>query len=293
MKTILAVDDTPSNLDILIDLLEEYDVIDATNGEDALDIANEEDIDLILLDIMMPDMDGFEVCKQLKANEKTKDIPIIFITGQSDEESIQKAYEYGGSDYVTKPFLPLELKARVKKELKIQEMMEELRLLASTDPLTKLYNRRYFYEVSQHIFMLAKREQSDLGVIMLDIDKFKSINDTYGHQVGDEVIKFLASTLQKSLRKSDVACRYGGEEFVILLPHIAEENIKELAEKIRVRVESSSVKLGDEKELKFTISLGCAKLDSINDTSLDMLIHRADEALYEAKNSGRNKVVMK
>ncbi len=117
MKTILAVDDTPSNLDILIELLEEYDVIDATSGKDALEIANEEKIDLILLDIMMPDIDGFEVCKRLKSNEKTKDIPIIFITGKSDQKSIQKVYECGDSDYVIKPFLPSELKARVKKSL--------------------------------------------------------------------------------------------------------------------------------------------------------------------------------
>ena len=294
MKTILAVDDTPSNLDILIDLLSEYDVIDATSGEEALEIVKDEKIDLILLDIMMPEMDGYEVCKRLKSDEKTKDIPIIFITGKTDEESIIKAYEYGGSDYVTKPFLPLELKARVKKELQIQDMLQELKLMASTDPLTKLYNRRYFHKISEHIFTIGMREHNKISAVMMDIDKFKRFNDTYGHQAGDEILVYLGQTLRNSIRRSDIACRYGGEEFVLLLPDTDKQNALDLAEKIRKRIEVSSIKVSTtEEELHFTISLGVSEIDFNSDKSVEAIIKRADDALYEAKNSGRNKVMMK
>ncbi len=144
-KTILAVDDTVANLDILIELLNSYDIVDATSGEDALEIVEEENIDLILLDIMMPEMDGFEVCAKLKENPATKDIPIIFITAKTDEDSIEKAYELGGSDYVSKPFKPKELLARVKIQFELQNLQNELKLLASTDSMTKLYNRRLFF----------------------------------------------------------------------------------------------------------------------------------------------------
>jgi len=289
-KTILIVDDTTSNLDILIELLQDYDVIDATNGEDALEIANEEKIDLILLDIMMPNMDGYEVCKRLKSNDATKDIPIIFITGKTDEESIEKAYELGGSDYVTKPFLPLELKARVKKELTIQDMMHDLKRLASTDPMTKLYNRGYFSNMSQHFLDLAKREKQNLSVIMLDIDKFKNVNDTYGHQIGDKVIIYLASELMQNQRKTDISCRYGGEEFVMLLQNTAKEVAVEVAQKIRKKIEAHSITLDSNEELKFTVSLGVSDVDIENDINIEKALKRADDALYNAKESGRNRV---
>lgn len=289
-KTILIVDDSTSNLDILIELLHDYDVIDTTNGKDAIEIANKEKIDLILLDIMMPNMDGYEVCEKLKSNEKTKNIPIIFITGKSDEESIEKAYKLGGSDYVTKPFLPLELKAKIKKELKIQDMMNELKLLALTDPMTKLYNRRYFNNISKHFFALAKREKQNLSIIMLDIDKFKNINDTYGHQVGDEVILSLANILIQNQRKSDIACRYGGEEFVMLLPNTPKQKAKFLAENIRKKINSNSIKLGSAKELKFSVSIGVSEVDFYNETDIEQALKRADDALYKAKEGGRNRV---
>jgi len=181
-RTILVVDDTISNLDILIELLHDYDVIDATNGKDALEIAEEEEIDLILLDIMMPDMDGYETCQKLKSNSTTKNIPIIFITAKSDEDSIEKAYEIGGIDYVTKPFKPKELLARVNRELQLQDLQKQLKLLASTDPMTTLYNRRFFTNIASHLLDLAKRDKKTISIVMIDIDKFKTVNDTYGHQ---------------------------------------------------------------------------------------------------------------
>jgi len=289
-KTILIVDDTVSNLDILIDLLDEYDIIDTTNGADALAITNEERIDLILLDIMMPKMDGYEVCKQLKENPNTKDIPIIFITAKTDEESIEKAYEIGGADYVTKPFKPKELLARVKKELQIQELMEKLRMAALTDSMTKLYNRAYFAETSINYINLAERDKTPISVIMLDIDKFKNINDTYGHDVGDKVIIALAKLLQDNKRNSDIVCRYGGEEFTILLPNTSKEGAKQLAEIIRKNCENTIIRSSLDEEVHFSISLGIADIDPIQHRAIEIALKHADDALYRAKNSGRNRV---
>ena len=287
-KKILIVDDTVSNLDILEDLLHEYIVLSSTNGQDALEAVNEEPIDLILLDIMMPDMDGYEVCKRLKSNPETKEIPVIFITAKDDEASIEKAYKVGGDDYVRKPFLPKELLARVKKELKLQDMMKELQLLASTDPMTKLYNRRYFSKVSQQIIHLAQRDRQDLSVIMLDIDKFKNINDTYGHDIGDTIIINLADQLLNTQRKSDISCRYGGEEFTVLLPNTSIESAATVAETIRKNIENLTVDL-QSKHIDFTVSIGVSSLHD-DEEDLEKALKRADEALYKAKESGRNRV---
>jgi len=295
---ILAVDDTELNTDILVELLRDrYEVITALDGESAIEIANKEHVDLILLDIMMPEMDGYDVCQHLKSNQKTKDIPIIFITAKTDETSIEKAYDIGGIDYVIKPFRPKELLARVQRELAMQKLIdelkksqEELKLLAITDPMTKLYNRRYFSEISMELFELAKRENRPLSLIMLDIDKFKTINDTYGHKVGDEAIIALGNLLRKAKRKSDVACRLGGEEFVLLLPNTAYKDAKKVAEKIRKRVEKSKIPYDEGKTLSFTVSLGVAEVDFEHEDQIESALKRADDALYEAKKSGRNRV---
>ncbi len=292
-KTILIVDDTVTNLDILSELLSDYDVIEATNGKDALDIVEEDDIDLILLDIMMPEMDGFEVCKKLKENVETKNIPIIFITAKTDETSIVQAYDIGGADYVTKPFLPKELLSRVKKELHIQDMMAELKLLASTDPMTKLYNRRYFSKISEHTLDLSKREKKDLSIIMLDIDKFKKVNDTYGHSVGDEVIIHLANEMRNNQRKSDISARFGGEEFVILLPNTDSEGAKIVAQKLRESVENAKIVYDGTNTLSYTISLGVSQIDLSKNQTIEDGLKESDDALYEAKETGRNKVCVR
>jgi len=302
-NTILVVDDTITNLDILVEILDNYDVIEVTNGRDALEIVKEENIDLILLDIVMPDMDGFEVCQKLKADKKTKNIPVIFITAKTDEEAIEKAYDTGGMDYITKPFKPKELLARVNTQLQIQKLIsdledskEELKFLASTDPLTKLYNRRYFAKTSTHVLNLSKRNKTDLSMIMLDIDKFKNVNDTYGHKVGDDVLITLASILQELTRNSDIICRFGGEEFLILLPETNINGALKIAHKIREVVETTVITISDNKiptdykKLEFTVSLGGTQINIDLDNNIEASIHRADKALYQAKNSGRNRV---
>jgi diguanylate cyclase (GGDEF)-like protein len=289
-KTILLVDDTVENLDILTELLWQYDIIDSVNGKDALEIAQDEQIDLILLDIMMPEMDGYEVCKKLKSNPNTKDIPVMFITAKTDENSIEKAYDIGGDDYITKPFKPKELLARVRRELKLQDLQNELKLLASIDPMTKLYNRRYFTKISENTLDFTKRENKDLSLIMVDIDKFKNVNDTYGHQVGDDVIIKLAEILTSNQRKSDIITRYGGEEFVLLLPNTSLDGAVVLANKIREIVEATVIEFNQQETLNITISLGVSQINLENEFNIEAGLKRADDALYEAKESGRNRV---
>ncbi len=287
-KKILIVDDTVSNLDILEELLKEYIVISSISGKDALEAVQEEQIDLILLDIMMPELDGYKVCKKLKANSQTNTIPIIFITAKNDEQSIEMAYDIGGNDYITKPFLPKELLARVKKELKIQDMMRDLRLLASTDPMTKLYNRRYFASTSKKIIGLAKRNKSEISIIIIDIDRFKNINDTYGHDAGDTVIIALAQELINNTRESDIACRYGGEEFTVLLPDTSISGARTVAENIRRNLENLTLGIKN-KTINFTASIGISSILK-KEKSVEKALKRADEALYEAKKNGRNRV---
>ncbi len=298
MSTILIVDDTATNIDILSELLsDKYEIMAALDGEFALEIANDDLPDLILLDIVMPQMDGYDVCKKLKENPVTKDIPVIFITAKSDEESIEKAYDVGGIDYVTKPFKPKELLARVKTQLQVRKLIsdleksqKELIFLASVDPMTNLYNRRYFINISESLLNLAIRDKIDTSVIMLDIDMFKNVNDTYGHKVGDEVIILLAKILQKFTRKSDIVSRWGGEEFVILLPHTDTTGALIIAEKIRVESENNIYITQENQKVSFTVSMGVSQVINDQDSTIEASLNRADKALYEAKHGGRNRV---
>ena len=288
--TILAVDDTIENLDVLETLLEEYRFLDATNGPDAIELAKTQPIDLILLDIMMPKMNGFEVAKILKSDEKTQDIPIIFLTARNDEKAIEKAYTLGAADYISKPFLPKELLARVKKELRIHALIQKLENLASRDELTQLYNRRFFYESANKMIEYAKRHNHPLSIIMLDIDHFKLVNDTFGHANGDLVLKSLSQTMEATQRKSDTIVRLGGEEFAILLPDTNEEQAIQIAEKLRHKIEQTPVNLTTDNEINYTISLGVSQINTLTDKNIDDSLQRADEALYRAKEKGRNNV---
>lgn len=185
-------------------------------------------------------------------------------------------------------------KFKVMEEEKEEDrlMQIDLRLLAVTDSMTKLYNRRYFSEISDNIVALSKRENENLSIIMLDIDKFKNVNDTYGHQFGDKVIVMLSDKLIQSQRKSDIICRYGGEEFVILLPKTSLKAAADTAQKIRTTIESLTMKLPSNEDFKFTISLGVSQVEIQNETNIEPALKRADDALYRAKESGRNRVIV-
>ena len=292
METILIVDDTKTNISILMELLgDKYDVVAALDGETALEIIQEEKIDLILLDIMMPEMDGYEVCSILKNDEtyEAKDIPIIFITAITDENNIEKAYDVGGSDYVTKPFKPKELIARVRRELKLQSIIDHLEFISSHDIMTGVYNRRKFFELAENIF---DKKDDNLYAIMIDIDKFKNINDTYGHPTGDKVIKLVASTISENLDKNVLFARLGGEEFAVVSYYDSYESAVKIAELLRIEVEKQEVLSDDNNIIKFTISSGIAKISQDTQT-IDELLKEADTALYDAKGSGRNKVIFR
>ncbi len=289
-KKILIVDDTETNIDILVELLgDSYDILVSLNGATALEILASEEIDLILLDIMMTQMDGYEVCSILKSKDNLKDIPVIFITAKTDENSIEKAYEVGGSDYVTKPFKPRELIARIKTQLKLKDLISHLEYIASYDEMTGIYNRRKFFSLSQEYF---KNEKKDLFAVMIDIDNFKKVNDTHGHGVGDDVIKLITKTISQNLFDNAIFGRIGGEEFAIVSYSPNSEVILENIEETRQKIEELEVKTDNGNIVKFTISNGVSKVTpDIN--SLDELLKEADIALYEAKGRGRNRIIFR
>jgi len=294
METILVVDDTKSNIQILMELLDNrYDVIACKDGETAIEIAQEDKPDLILLDIMMPNMDGFEVCEKLKESPQTKDIPIIFLTAMTQDDSIEKAYDIGGSDYITKPFRPKELCARVKRELKLVSLQNELKLLALTDPMTKLYNRRYFNEIFPKVIKSAKRKDEFVSFAIMDIDHFKQYNDTYGHQMGDDALTKVAKAMKDSLNRADDYCfRLGGEEFGVVFKVDSKEKAFDFANSIRENIENLKIEhSGNSASPYVTVSMGLICKNSHNIKDADEIYKQGDDLLYKAKESGRNKVV--
>jgi diguanylate cyclase (GGDEF)-like protein len=289
-KTVLIVDDTKTNIDILLNLLgEKYDIVVALDGESALETVEESSVDLILLDIMMPNIDGFEVCRRLKSNENTSDIPVIFLTARDDEESIERAYEIGAIDYITKPFKPIELLARINTQLRVKELIEHLNFISSYDEMTGIYNRRKFFELSEKKFA---QNRNDMYAVMIDIDKFKNINDNYGHPMGDRVIKLVTKTISYFISGDAVFGRLGGEEFGIVCNYSSSSSVVDNIEKIREAIENLEIISDNGDSIKFTISEGVAKA-SPETKNLDELLKYADMSLYEAKGLGRNRVIFR
>ena len=287
-SSILIVDDTKANIDILLRLLSDYDVLVALNGESAIEIAKQESVDLILLDIVMPGLDGFETCQALKALANCADTPIVFITAKTDEDSIEKAYEVGGLDYVTKPFKPRELLARVKTQLSLKYMIADLAYLSSYDTMTQVYNRRMFFELGMQQYDTVA---SSFYAVMLDIDHFKNINDSYGHATGDIVIKKVAAVMKQALPENSVIGRLGGEEFAILVWQLTTSEVQALVEAIRLSIQLCHMHSDTGEQIQVTISGGIALKTSVT-TDLDELLKQADDALYQAKNSGRNTITL-
>lgn len=266
----------------------QYDIIVALDGKSAIEIANIELPDLILLDIMMPQIDGYEVCKQLKQNPKTQGIPVVFLTAKTDEDSIEKAYAVGGSDYVSKPFKPKELMVRVKTQLDLQSMIKNLKYISSHDTMTGILNRRKFFELAQAQFEL---KQDSLFVVMIDIDKFKSINDTYGHHVGDIVIKKMAQMIEEMLPSESIFGRLGGEEFAIVCRFKNKIKTFEFIESIRTSIKEVTI-IVENNNINFTISSGISQYNN-NFLTIDDLLKEADTMLYKAKESGRDKTIFR
>ena len=298
---ILIVDDVEDNLEILIDLLtfDGHNVQAVRSGEAALKRVRESRPDLILLDIVMPEMDGFEVCTQLKADESTKDIPVVFVTSMSDIEYKVKGFKVGGVDYINKPFHHAEILVRINTHITmlrlrkhLEEKNAELERLANTDYLTNLYNRRRFFQAAQDEFAGATRSRNPISITLMDLDHFKRINDTHGHLIGDQVLIHIAKLIRSHCRVSDVAARYGGEEFIILHPSIDRQNAFRIAERIRNAVEVTPFSFeGD--EIGVTLSAGVVDTQVRRGVKrIDDILGLADKALYRAKDAGRNQVVV-
>lgn len=270
---------------------------EAENGIDAYKKVLSSPPDLILCDLIMPSVDGFKFLSMIRMRPELADIPVIILTGKTDVETKIKGLDLGASDYVTKPFDQGELLARIKVQLKIKALQDELKTsneklkqLSTIDPLTQIYNRRHFMATMAVEFERSERYDTPLSFVMLDIDHFKNLNDTYGHQAGDEVLRGIGALLKQKLRTGDMPGRYGGEEFSALLPQTEIDGAAEFAERFRASVEAALFS-SQGTEIRITASLGVASCPDKNVACEADLIRLADEALYMAKESGRNKVV--
>lgn len=290
--TILVVDDMTTTLLLLHDLLKDtYEVKIAKSGTKALEILESpNDIDLILLDIEMPDINGYDVCKRIKNNETIKNIPIIFITGRTSQEDEEYGLNLGAIDYITKPFNKAIVKLRIKNYLDLKIKNDMLEKLSMYDGLTNIRNRRFFDETFEKTFSEIKRDKKSLAVLMIDIDFFKPYNDNYGHGQGDETLRKVAKALEKTIKRaSDFVARYGGEEFVILLKDINKDGVEAVANNLLNAVRELKITHEFSKiENYVTVSIGASFYNSNSDVTKLELLLKADETLYSVKNSGRN-----
>ena len=296
-NTILVVDDEKSNLVFLTRVLgEKYEIYTAKDGASAIKKATELVPDLILLDIILPDINGYAVLDALKKQEGTRGIPIIFITGLTSAEEEEKALTFNAVDYIGKPFKPNVVKLRVRNQIRIINQMRTIERLSMTDQLTEIPNRRSFDSRLTMEWRRAMRERTPISLLMLDVDKFKTYNDIYGHQQGDVILCAVARSLQSDLKRpGDFAARWGGEEFAALLANTDMPGAIEVAERVRANVENlhlTGAKDGQTpaNTAPITISIGVATQTPDPTSSLDLFISAADTALYAAKKAGRNRV---
>ena len=322
--TILVVDDRPDNTELLSIMLtfQGYEVEKSNRGSKAISIAKERSPDLILLDASMPEMDGYETCQILKTDPETADIPIIFISALNEVSNKTKAFEYGGNDYITKPFQVEEVLARVRNQLqigrlktelkakntrleqelskrksieqKLLELNEQLSRLATLDSLTQLANRRKFDEFLSREWQRGKRERHCISLILCDIDYFKLYNDSFGHQSGDFCLQKVARAIVNTTKRpADLVARYGGEEFAVILPQTPAVNALQVAEKIRQQVKQ--LNLCHPKSLvsdRVSLSLGVTCVVPNSKYSKEELLMSADRALYQAKEQGRDRAIL-
>jgi diguanylate cyclase (GGDEF)-like protein len=298
---ILTVEDDP-NMQILI---EEYlkNMTDReqkgfSTGAELLDWLDGQShrskgsIDLILMDIDLPGVDGITLTKRLREDTSLANLPVVVITTFDDEQTLEKAFEAGCTDYLTKPLSKIEFRARVKSALRLKNAMDKARQLANRDALTELYNRRFFNQQIKKEFRRASREGTKLSFILCDIDYFKQYNDTYGHSAGDETLKAVADVLGNTMRRpGDFVARYGGEEFAVILPNTDRSGAQDRAEAIRTKIESAEIEHESSKVSEVvTVSIGFTTQVPSSSSSPLELINAADAALYEAKEAGRNTV---
>lgn len=289
---VLVVDDIPSNVQVLSRILkDDHEIYFATDGIKALDLVQAQLPDLVLLDIMMPGMDGYEVCTRIKANPATRDIPVIFVSARGEVEDETRGLEVGAIDFITKPISPPIVKARVRNHILLKRQADLLRQLSFLDGLTGIANRRRFDEVLAREWRRCGRSRAPLSAIMIDVDHFKAYNDLCGHHAGDTCLRAIARLLAEQIRRpADLVARYGGEEFVCLLPETDSGGAASVAESLRTAVEREGIAHPQSSVgPHVTVSLGHATLIPSTDEPPGRLLALADEFLYAAKKSGRNR----
>jgi len=290
---ILIVEDSRINQEVLLRILKhDHNLILAKTGTEALEVAKKEIPDLILLDIILPEMDGFEVLTRLKKNDSTHSIPVIIISGMAKPDDEVKGLSLGAVDYITKPFHDIVVKTRIDTQLRILKQMRMIEEIGFIDTLTNIPNRRQFDKFLVREWNRAIRENTSISIMMIDVDHFKMYNDTYGHQQGDVALQMVADATVTSFKRSvDIAARWGGEEFAVLLVNTTLVGTMKVAEDIRRNVEAISIPAADGTSFhNVTISIGVAHMVPKKDYSMSDLIRQADEALYKAKDLGRNQV---
>jgi len=273
-----------------------YDIAEYATGEEARAQLAAGTWDLAILDRRLPDMDGVVLCSELKSNPEMRNRYVIMLTGETEQEDKVQGLDLGADDYITKPFQSAELLARIRAGKRIVDLQKELmetnrrlELLSITDGLTKLYNHRYFQDELSRAFEESHRYQRPLSLAIIDIDFFKKVNDTYGHAVGDEVLKCVSKLFQQSIRSSDLAARYGGEEFAVMMPETELNDALTFAEKIRHLIEETEIAT-QAGTLHVTVSIGLSAVPHTRIRSAAEVIVAADKALYRAKRGGRNQV---
>ena len=293
--TVLIIDDSKANILTLTHILvEDYTVLAAKNGYIGLQVAREQLPDVILLDIIMPEMDGFAVLKDLKHETSTHKIPVIFISGLSSSEDEEKGLNFGASDYIGKPFNPAIVKLRVSNQVRMLRQLQKIEEISMTDSLTGLPNRMGVELHFRNMWEKCRAENQVLSVFMMDIDNFKHFNDTYGHLKGDEVLKHVAEVLRQSFqRQTDFVGRFGGEEFIAILPNVSEEHSMKLADLIRENLQKFT-RRQDDRDLSdnVTLSIGVFNQIPTTDSTIDEYVDKADKALYQAKRTGKDRAVL-
>ncbi len=302
--SILIVDDREDNLELIKIILQDEgysNLHTSSTVADCYDILESTPIDLILMDVMMPETDGLSGCKVIKEREEWKDIPLIIVTAKSDNETLKMSFDCKATDYIRKPVNETELIVRVKSALISKQDLDyrksrenELTEASITDPLTGLFNRRYMDIVLEKELLRTKREKDHLSLILADIDFFKQYNDNYGHQAGDEVLKKVAQVMKKSFkRQGDFAARFGGEEFVAFFTGLNEARSTDYANLIKNNIENLHIEHSKSHVSNvITLSIGLTVLSGDINTDSEEIIKRADDALYKAKREGRNRVVL-
>jgi diguanylate cyclase (GGDEF)-like protein len=299
---VLIVDDEPFIRMILRHFLEQegYRIAEAENGIEAIKVFKQLDPHIVLLDALMPDMDGFECCTQLELLNRSKHTPILMITGLDDQESVDRAFEVGAMDYITKPVHWPVLRQRVKRliqQSQLQQKLEavnlELQRLATIDGLTQVANRRCFEEYFNQEWQRMKREQSPLSLILCDVDFFKLYNDTYGHRVGDRCLQKIAKAIKDIIKRpGDLVARYGGEEFAVILPNTDTEGATHVADNICHAVRTLAIPHKNSQVSPYvTLSAGFTTEIPQSDSDMEEMISAADRALYQAKAAGRDRFV--